>query len=114
MDNYLHLIGCGIIVVAAVLRMNAMQFHSTPKLELIAWWSTGVGAFSQFVWTDPTPGWADASLVMGIALLAILVTQPQWRHILAERRRIKMRAPPFELREGPVDEMHDRRLQGDR
>ena len=86
MDHWIHMIACFVIVMGAVLRMNEMHWRTTPAVEMAAWWSVAVGAFSQFLWVDFTPGWPDALLTSGGALLVVLYTQPQWRRWFAERR----------------------------
>jgi len=105
MDHFIHWVACAVIVFGAVLRMNAMHWRTTPKLEIAAWWGLGVGAFSQFLWADLSPGWPDVFMVCGGALLIVLYTQPQWRAWFADRRRSEQNF---------MDAMSDRRFQGRR
>ncbi len=102
MDHIFHWIGCFAIIACAVLRMNAMHWKDTPKAEIVAWWVLGVGAFSQFLWVDMTPGWPDTMLVCGTGALLVIHTQPQWRRYIADRRggELMGEAPRFERRQG--------------
>lgn len=84
-----------VLVCFVVLRMNWMRPH-TPKIEMLAWWCIGTGAFFALM-LHLTPGvdpdWGAVLKNIGLLLLVVLVSQPEWRVCLAERRRL-LHGPP--------------------
>ena len=87
-------------IVCVVWRMNHMSAR-TPWLDMVAWWCLGVGVF----WEILQPHKLDTGHVLasiGIALIAMVLTQPDWRPLLANRR---------ELPEDPLPPDCDRRCQ---
>lgn len=71
-------------IVCVVWRMNNMD-RNTPWLDMAAWWTLGVGMF----WELVTPREIDTGHMLvsiGIALIAMVLTQPDWRPYIANRR----------------------------
>lgn len=74
-----------VTIFCVVWRMNNMN-RDTPWLEISAWWALGVGEF----WEVAVPHGIDGGHLMasiGIALIAVCATQPDWRPHIANRRR---------------------------
>ena len=75
-----------LIVVAAIVHMNAMT-RKTPKFEIVTWWLLGVGSASE-AWIGPVAHWfTDPLFTVGVMMLVVLCAQPEWRPILADRRK---------------------------
>lgn len=76
------------IAVSVVAHMNRM-YKGTPKIEVVAWWLLGVGSFAVVV--NDIHGvaneWGHIAFGVGALILVILNTQPDWRPLVANRRK---------------------------
>lgn len=75
-----------VTLVCVVWHMNAMS-PRTPWLEISAWWCLGTGTFGELLWRPHDVQLEHVAVSVGVAFLSLLVTQPHWRPLLANRRK---------------------------
>lgn len=96
----IHLFSLSVAATCVWLHMNNMHIKTAPKLEIVAWWLLGVGLFGEWFWqaywlvTDIPYFIAPEHICMsiGMSVLTVLFTQPDWRPILADRRKNRREA----------------------
>lgn len=93
--DIVHLCSISLALLLAVARMNTMHVSTTPVFEIFAWWLVGLGLGGdlcyQLYWyfrgVDYYIAGEHVVMSIGVAALVIVETQPEWRPLLADRRK---------------------------